>query len=66
MTIERPMIGEPIKHNGHLITIHHLGPDLLVRVDGVELSAFYTSTTAARAGGMRYADELDREKAKAN
>ena len=56
MTIPRPIVGEPEKYRGRLISAHYMGPDLLAWVDGEELPNFYETTEAARAAARRYID----------
>lgn len=62
MSVQRKQIGEPETYRGHLITVHYMGPDLLVRVDDAELPSFYIDAEAARKAGRRHADALDKAK----
>lgn len=53
------------KHAGHTVEIYFLGPDLLVYVDGSELSPFYSNLDGARKGALRYINEIEKEKCNA-
>lgn len=58
MAIERKQIGPTETYREHTITVHYMGPDLIVRVDGKDMPAFYVDAEAARAGGRRHIDEI--------
>ena len=64
MTIERPLIGQPWDDRGRLCSAHYLGPDLIVKVAGVELPNFYQTIEAARRAASRHIDLLIKEAAK--
>ena len=56
MSIERKLIGEPERYKGRLLTVRHMGPDVLGYVDDTELSGFFLNPEAARAAGRRHVD----------
>ena len=62
--LERKQVGTTLKYKGHEIVVRYLGPDLLVYVDGSELSPFYEHAEAARSAGMRHVDLIEEENAK--
>lgn len=62
MKINRPVVGEPLEYNGHMIKVLFLGPDLLYEVDGIELSSFYMTAHAARDAGKQCCDDMQKEK----
>lgn len=64
MTIDRPMVGDPVRYRDHLITVTHLGPDLLAHVDGAEIGNFYMTRAAAVDAAKGHIDLLEKEKEK--
>jgi hypothetical protein len=63
--IVRPQIGPTEDYRGHQIIVRYFGPDLICEVDGEDLAAFYIDADAARRGGQRYVDDIEKDKAKA-
>ena len=61
MAIERKQVGDAERYLGRRLTAHYMGPDLLARVDGVELANFYVGVEAAIAAGRRYVDDQVKE-----
>ena len=61
--VNRMPVGEPLQYKGHTIEAKFLGPDLLCYVDGAELGSFFVDAESARKGGMRYVDQVEKEKA---
>lgn len=57
MAIERKAVGAPLQHRGSVIQARHMGPDLLVEVDGETLPNFYLDPTSAHKAGVRYVDD---------
>ncbi len=62
--INRQPIGDPVHYRGHLITVTHMGPDLLAYVDGSEISNFYMNREAAVQAAKMHVDLIEKEKAK--
>lgn len=60
--MKRDQIGETLNHKGSKVTVHHVGPDVIAAVDGKELPNFYLNAEAARKAGMKYIDEIQKEK----
>lgn len=58
----RKQIGKTENYRGHEIIVRYLGPDLLCYVDGIELNAFYETSTNARKAGRTYVDQVENEK----
>lgn len=50
------------KHDGHTIEAWLYGPDYLCLVDGAQLPNFYETAAAASRAGMRYIDQLRKDK----
>jgi len=61
--VERRQVGEAIPYRGHVIIVRFFGPDLICEVDGEDLSAFYLTAEAARKGGERFVDDVEKAKA---
>lgn len=51
------------EEKGHQVNIRLMKPDLLVEVDGMELSPFYLNVTAAREGATREIERIENVKA---
>lgn len=62
MTLNRPIVGEPIMYKGRRIEARFMGPDLLCCVDGSEVGHFYLNAEAARKAGRQYVDQLEKDK----
>ena len=60
----RKQIGQAQNYRGHSITVHAMAPDVIAAVDGNALPNYYLTAEAGRQAGMRYADQLEEEKAK--
>lgn len=63
--ISRPIIGTPRTYRGHLISVHHIGPDLIARVDGQDMPNFYLTSQAAGAAAERHIDDIIKAQEKA-
>ena len=59
----RPPIGDPELYRGHTIIVRHTQPDVICEVDGEDLPPFYIDAEAARAGGRRHIDAVEKAKA---
>lgn len=62
--LKRRQVGPTVRYEGRVLSAHHMGPDLLAYVDGVELAAFYLNVESAHAAGRRYVDEQIKEEKK--
>lgn len=60
--IDRKQIGDPVHYKEHLITVTHMGPDLLAYVDGSEISNFYMNREAALKAAREYIDQIEKQK----
>lgn len=62
MSVNRKPIGDPLLYKGHTIQPYHMGPDLICKVDGQELSSFYIDAKSAFNAGMKHVDHIEKEK----
>ncbi len=62
MSFERKQVGETQKYRDHSIIVRAMAPDVLCEVDGASLPSFYINAEAARQGGMRYIDQIEKAK----
>ena len=61
--MKRPLIGEPLNYDGHVITAHPMQPDVLIRKDGQDFGLFL-SAEAGRKAAMKSIDAEKKQNAK--
>jgi hypothetical protein len=59
----RPQVGPTEFYRGRALIDRACQPDVICEVDGEDLPAFYLDAESARAGGRRYVDQIEKEKA---
>ena len=61
---QRKQIGPTLNYKDHKIEARFCGPDCLCYVNGNDLGSFHLTADAARNAGMRYVDQVEKEKEK--
>jgi len=62
--MKREVVGDVIKHSGHVLHVEFMGPDYLSFVDGMQIGQFWLSPKAAIKGAINYVDMLELENKK--
>lgn len=60
MPVNRP-VTMAFERNGRKVEIHHVGPDYITLVDGIELPNFQLTPLAGMDAADRYITEIERE-----
>ena len=58
----REQIGQTQNYRGYSSTVHAMAPDVIAAVNGDALPNYYLNAEATRQAGMRYVDQMEKEK----